>query len=150
MQGLRCFGAHFDAHSENLRFVEARYLRSLGVKPPALLAGDLNCLSPRDPYPDQLAELLARAGTQKYALPPRTDTYAELVEQGWQDALYACGAPENWVTAPRDRGGVHIDYRTDYLFTQGLTVESCRVHPLRQDESDHYPVVAEITWPVSS
>lgn len=150
VKGVRCLGAHFDSHSENLRFVEARYVRSLGVEGPALLAGDLNCLSPRDPYPDDLAELLQRAGTQKYDLPPRTDTYAELVQQGWRDALYAQGPPASWVTAPRDRGGVRIDYRTDYIFTKGLQVESCRVHPLQGEESDHYPVVAEITWPAGS
>jgi len=150
VNGLRCLAAHFDSHSENLRFVEARYVRSLQLEGPALLAGDLNCLSPRDPYPQNLAELLRQAGTQKYDLPPRTDTYAELVQQGWQDALYADGPPAGWVTAPRDRGGVRIDYRTDYIFTKGLTITSCRVHPLRGAESDHYPVVCDFTWPACS
>ncbi len=38
-----------------------------------------------------------------------------LERAGWRDPLIfrAAGAP--WATAPRDRGGVHIDARTDYV-----------------------------------
>lgn len=52
---LRVFATHLDSHHENLRFVEARYLRSLLpprdelARQPALLLGDLNSLSRRDP-----------------------------------------------------------------------------------------------------
>ena len=38
-----------------------------------------------------------------------------LERAGWRDPmpLRPTGAP--WATAPRDRGGVHIDTRTDYV-----------------------------------
>lgn len=150
VEGLHCFAPHFDSSTENMRFVEARFVRSLLSEGPALLAGDLNCIAPLDPYPADLEELLRRADVHKFSFPPRMDVYAELREQGWQDALYAKGRPMEWITAPRDRGGVHIDYRTDYILTRGLEVSSCRVHTLQHEESDHYPVVAEITWPAAS
>jgi exodeoxyribonuclease III len=119
--GLVAFGAHFDAHHESLRFVEARYLRSLVdpaafARAPHLLAGDLNSLSRRDPYPADLAERVRAAGTDKYGHPPRFEVVDELEAQGWIDTLYRRGPPAAWVTARRDRGGVSIDYRTDYLF----------------------------------
>lgn len=118
---LTLFAAHFDAHHENLRFVEARYLRSL-LEPTAfgegafLLAGDLNSLSRADPYPEDLAERVQRTGVTKYGHPPRFDVIDELEGFGWVDALRQRPTSPRWVTAHRNRGGVAIDYRTDYLF----------------------------------
>jgi exodeoxyribonuclease-3 len=117
---LTIFGAHFDSHNEDLRLAEARYLRAL-LSPSEfktksyLLAGDLNALSPRDPYPPDFAQKIKRAGTDKYGHPPRFDVINELENFGWIDTLRASNS-ERWVTAPRDRGGVFIEYRTDYIF----------------------------------
>jgi exodeoxyribonuclease-3 len=118
---LTLFGAHFEPKRESLRFVEARYLRSL-LDPAAfargryLLAGDLNALSLRDPYPAELAERVRAAGVDKYGHPPRFETIEEIEGFGWVDLLRQRPLSAAWVTAPRDRGGVRIDYRTDYLF----------------------------------
>ena len=142
------FGAHFDAKNENLRFVEARYLRSL-LDPSSFraglfaLAGDLNALSSADPYPPELEARLRESLTSKYHLPPRFEVMQELTECGWEDGLYL-KPPLRWVTASRNRGGVRIDYRTDYLlFSPALARHAAQVEviPIR-DESDHAPVLA--------
>lgn len=145
---LNVIGAHFDSKNENLRFVEARYLRSLldpadFKKGLYVLAGDLNALSRHDPYPVELEALLRQSMTTKYHLPPRFEVMEELAEFGWVDGLYL-RPPARWLTAPRDRGGVEIDYRTDYLlFSPKLAkrVGQVEVVPI-STESDHYPVQA--------
>lgn len=147
-QLLNVLGAHFDSKNENLRFVEARYLRSL--LDPAdfkqglyVLAGDLNALSRHDPYPADLESLLRQSMTTKYHLPPRFEVMEELAEFGWLDGLYL-KPPARWITAPRNRGGVHIDYRTDYLlFSPKLAQRVAQVEVVSIDnESDHYPLQA--------
>ena len=143
------FGGHFDSHHENLRFVEARYLRSL-IEPASfqtgqyLLLGDLNSLSRRDPYPDDFADLIRASGTDKYGHPPRFEVIDDLESFGWQDALRTRPLTLDWVTAERHRGGVHIDYRTDFIFASPRTAERlCGARVCREDAtSDHRPVVA--------
>jgi len=146
------WGAHFDSHTEDLRVVEARYLRSR-IDPQRfasrkfLLAGDLNAISRRDPYPADLAAKVAAAGTDKFGHPPRFDTIGELESAGWVDLLYAGRKPKRWITASRDRGGVHIDYRTDYLFASpalASTLKSIEVVEAA-GASDHDAVVADFT-----
>ncbi len=148
---LKVLGTHFDAHDEDRRLVEARYLLDrFGegelASRPCLLLGDLNSLSRRDPYPEDLADLLRRAGTTKYGDPPRFEVMAALEGAGFVDCLRAGSAPPAaWVTAPRDRGGVHIDYRTDYVLASPSLVprlRSVEVVALTEQESDHFPVVA--------
>ena len=147
---LQVFAAHFDSHHENLRFVEARFLRSLldparFAAAPFLLAGDLNALSRRDPYPADLAARLAAAGTDKYGLPPRFEVVDEIEAMGWIDLLHAQGPPPRWITARRERGGVRIDYRTDYLFASpSLAARRTSMEILDvRGASDHDAVVAD-------
>ncbi|HZE97953.1 MAG TPA: endonuclease/exonuclease/phosphatase family protein [Planctomycetota bacterium] len=150
--GVTLFGAHFDSHNENLRFVEARFLRSR-IDPARfasgkyLLAGDLNALSRRDPYPADLAARLATAGTDKYGHPPRFDVTEELEAAGWIDLLYHRGTPPRWISARRNRGGVHIDYRTDYLYASPAMAQALTSIDIvdADDASDHAAVVAEFT-----
>jgi exodeoxyribonuclease-3 len=115
---LHGFATHFDASSEDLRLKDARKVNSLAAGPAegfALLAGDLNALSPRDPYPPDFDARLVAAATDKYGHPARFDVIRTLEAFGWSDTLHAT-SPEHWVTAHRDRGGVPIDTRTDYVF----------------------------------
>ncbi|MCO5167150.1 MAG: endonuclease/exonuclease/phosphatase family protein [Planctomycetes bacterium] len=144
---LVLLGTHFDAHDEDLRLVEARHLRRL-VTPStgqALLLGDLNALSRRDPYTGDLARALRRAGVTKYGDPPRFDVMDELEAQGWVDALRLRPAGTRWVTAPRERKGVRFDARTDYVLASSelaARLVSAEVVPC-DGASDHEPVVAE-------
>ncbi|RKH07491.1 endonuclease/exonuclease/phosphatase family protein [Corallococcus carmarthensis] len=118
---LTLFAAHFDSHHETLRFVEARYLRSL-LEPAAfgerafLLAGDLNSLSRADPYPVDLADRVRRARVDKYGHPPRFDVVDDLEGFGWVDTLRLKPGSPQWVTARREREGEVIDFRTDFVF----------------------------------
>lgn len=125
---LTVFGTHYDAHQEDLRYVEAQYL--LGLLDPAtfreglyLLAGDLNSLSRKDPYPPDFAEKVRTSGTDKYGHPPRYSVMDALEGFGWVDTLYHRQTPPQWVTARRDRGGVTIDYRTDYILASPRMAE---------------------------
>lgn len=146
---LTLFAAHFDAHHENLRFVEARYLRSR-VSPAAfgegdfVLAGDLNCLSRADPYPVDLSDRLRRAGMDKYGHPPRFDVIDDLESFGWVDVLHRRPASSRWVTARRQRNGEVIDFRTDYLFASLRLTErllGCEVVDVGE-ASDHHALTA--------
>lgn len=147
-------GTHFDSHGEDERLRDARTLcdvapRARITNERVLVAGDLNALSRRDPYPhdDELERLLRSAGTEKYGFPPRFDVMPLLEKHGFIDLLYAGGrkpAGDGWVTAVRARGGVRIDYRTDYLLASPLLAPECKhVEVLRcAGASDHEPVIA--------
>jgi exodeoxyribonuclease-3 len=146
---LTLFGTHYDAHYEDRRLVEARYLCDLldsrtfheGLY---LLAGDLNSLSRKDPYPADLAERLLAAGTHKYGHPPRFSVLDTLESFGWVDVLYHRQTPAQWVTAQRDRGGVRIDYRTDYILASPRMAERLIGAEVVDvgGASDHHAVVA--------
>ncbi len=141
---LRGFTSHFDSHNENLRFVEARFVASR-IEAGAFhsgdyfLGGDLNSLSPLDPYPADLEALLRENLITKYHLPPRFEVMEELANFGWRDGLHLRPL-RRWATSPR-KG---IDLRTDYLLFSPKLAESvaeCEVLPLA-GESDHAPVLA--------
>lgn len=144
---LVLLGTHFDAHDEDLRLVEARYVGGLvraAAPGLALLVGDLNSLSRKDPYPPDLEDLLRRAEVTKYGLPPRFDVMDELLAQGWVDALRLRPADARWVTAPRERRGVRFDARTDYVLTSpdlAARLVAAEVVPCA-GVSDHEPVLA--------
>lgn len=137
------FGTHFDSHGEDQRLRDARTLCTI-IDPTRqserlLVAGDLNALSTRDPYPHDLAEKLKSAGTEKYGMPPRFEVMPLLEGHGLVDLR-----PEPWVTAMRDRGGVRIDYRTDYLLASPALAADCKSVEVIACEgaSDHEPVLA--------
>lgn len=137
-------GTHFDSHGEDERLRDARTANAIApasrlVSERVVLAGDLNALSRRDPYPVDLDRLLLAAGTEKYGHPPRFDTIDLLEANGWLDQR-----PDPWVTAVRNRGGVRIEYRTDYVFASPVLAPSCTgVRVVASNgASDHEPVLA--------
>ncbi|WP_224249830.1 endonuclease/exonuclease/phosphatase family protein [Hyalangium gracile] len=143
------FGTHYDAHNEDARLVEARYLCDL-LDPVTfreglyLLAGDLNSLSRKDPYPADFAERVREAGTDKYGHPPRFSVLDTLESFGWVDTLYYRQAPAQWVTARRQNNGVVIDYRTDYVLASPRMAERLIQAEVVDvgEASDHHAVVA--------
>jgi exodeoxyribonuclease-3 len=146
---LTVFGTHYDAHAEEPRLREAKYLN--GLLAPTdfheglyLLAGDLNSLSRRDPYPSNLAAQVRAAGTDKYGHPPRFSVIEELEAFGWVDTLYHRQDAPPWVTAHRERGGISIDYRTDYIFASPrMAARLLHAHVVDVGTaSDHHAVVA--------
>ncbi|HYI00551.1 endonuclease/exonuclease/phosphatase family protein [Hyalangium sp.] len=143
------FGTHYDAHHEDPRLVEARYLCDL-LDPITfreglyLLAGDLNSLSRRDPYPPDFAGRVRAAGTDKYGHPPRFSVLETLESFGWVDTLYHRGPPAEWVTARRQNNGVQIDYRTDYILASPRMAERLIGAEVVDvgEASDHHAVLA--------
>jgi exodeoxyribonuclease III len=138
------FGTHFDSHGENQRLRDARTLCKIAHRDRiaaerVLVAGDLNALSTRDPYPHDFADKLQSAGTEKYGMPPRFEVMPLLEGHGLVDLR-----PDPWVTAMRDRGGVRIDYRTDYLLASPALASECKnVEVIASaGASDHEPVLA--------
>jgi exodeoxyribonuclease-3 len=152
---VRILGAHFDAHGEDERLRDARTLCALAPTATlgaarALVAGDLNALSRQDPYPADLDAKLVQAGVDKYGHPPRFEVMEVLERGGWTDLLHArlpAGAAATWVTAVRDRGGVRIDYRTDYVLASAPLAAACTAVEVLACEgaSDHEPVIARFT-----
>lgn len=151
------FGTHLVAANEDARLAEAEVLLSL-VAPSlsrgaeVIVAGDLNALSPGDPYPEDLDERFARLGIVKYGRPARFGVMRRLFEAGLVDALArrAEGAP--WVTAVRGRrdGGIdngeRVNTRTDYVLLSPSLVprlRGCGVVDVR-DASDHHGVYADL------
>lgn len=145
VQGVEVLTTHLDGHDEDLRLAEARWLSTLGLQHrQAVLAADLNSLSPYDPYPADLDERLERACILKYGRQARRDVMFEFHRAGWRDALHLRGQPAEWVTAVREG----ISFRTDYaLVAPTLTaqVEECRVQPVGEDVSDHCPVLLSLS-----
>ncbi len=143
---LRMLVTHFDSHNEEARLREVEALRRhLGdLRGEIVLAGDLNAISPHDPYPDDLAQRVLRAGVDKYGHPPRFDVMKALLADGWIDLLAHRPAGSPWVTAPRDRGGVHIDWRTDYILASpALARWPAQAEVVDMSEaSDHHGVLA--------
>ncbi|RKG90810.1 endonuclease/exonuclease/phosphatase family protein [Corallococcus sp. CA049B] len=149
---LTLFAAHFDSHHEALRFVEARYLRSL-IDPAAfgardfILAGDLNSLSRADPYPVDLADRVRRARVDKYGHPPRFDVIDDLESFGWLDTLRLKPGSSPWATARRQREGEVIDFRTDYVFASPALARRLLVAHVVDvgSASDHHAVTASFS-----
>ena len=142
---LWILGTHLDSHGEDQRMVEAKLLCERMPAGPGVLVGDLNALSPRDPYAAELSERLWQGGVHKYGHPLRHDVIEALEAAGWIDSLHMGGAPAQWVTAPRERGGVRFDSRTDYtMVTPALRdrVVSTEITDIEMPAvSDHAPVV---------
>lgn len=141
----KIFGTHFDSHDEDARLRDARTMcEVVDVADSVLVAGDLNALSTRDPYPPDLSEKLKAAGTEKYGVPARFEVMPLLERHGLVDLLYQGGPPRKWVTAERDRGGVRIDYRTDYLLASPSLAARCESVEILacHGASDHEPVLA--------
>jgi exodeoxyribonuclease-3 len=154
---ITLLGTHLDAHGEDRRLLEARYvverLRPAALAGArALLLGDLNALTPRDPYPPELPLRLEAARIDKYGHPPRMEVLSLLAAAGWVDLL-ARSRPERlqpgqphprWVTAVRGGGLVHA--RTDYVLASALLADRL-VDAAVLDcggASDHEPVVARL------
>jgi len=148
VQGIHLLATHLDAHSEDTRLGEVRWLNQLGLQhQEAVLAADLNSLSLHDPYPRNLSDQLTYLGMTRFGRGGRFDVCRELATAGWLDALYAPLAPgqrpEQWVTARRQG----IGFRSDYIMISPSLrprLRECRVEVISEAVSDHFPVLCEL------
>lgn len=141
---------HLVARSEEERVAEIDWFLSQPRQ--GVLAGDLNSLSPEDPYSDDFAQALLESGVEKYSVPLRFGVFEQLFEAGWlglppvengrQDGYH-------WVTRWRTESTPPIPTRTDYILTtpeiRPAVIKLWNVD-LKHKESDHNPVVADFEW----
>lgn len=138
------FNLHLVAGAEAERMNELEYVLSQ-ISDGGVLMGDLNSLSPRDPYQPGSAENLWSAGCHKYGVPFSFHVMETLFQDGWCE-------PERlgseWVTRWRTETKPATPTRTDYALVKGDARSRARhfqVHPLTQAESDHCPLILELS-----
>lgn len=146
---LTFFNIHLVARTEEERVSEIRWF--LQSPREGVLAGDLNCLSPDDPYTPELAMRLLEAGVKKYGNPPRFDTMELLRENGWHAIRPGNNGRDGteWVTRWRTEVTPPLPTRTDYVLTSSAVLpclSSVWHVDLKHEESDHNPVVADFEW----
>ncbi len=148
---LLLLATHLVSSDEDSRLIEVDQLVTL-ISPerlaarPCMLVGDLNALDRDDPYPADLDRLLAAAGVDKYGHPPRFEVMDRLRAAGWNDALRTRPRSDRWVTARRDRGGVVVNTRTDYILVSAPLAARLTGADVIDvgSASDHHALVAEI------
>jgi endonuclease/exonuclease/phosphatase family metal-dependent hydrolase len=136
------FHTHLVANSEEERLAELEWF--LGEERSGILVGDLNSLSPTDPYPDDFAERLADSGVEKYGNPPSHAVMTGFHDAGWS----APNIEGEWVSRWRNELDPPLPTRTDYILAKGAAREALQtisVVPLENEESDHFPVVAHFS-----
>ena len=160
---LRILGAHLVSSNEDARLAETDVLRSLitpslDLGEDVILAGDLNSLSPNDPYPDDLGERFARLGITKYGQPARFDVLRRLLASGLVDTLDRRPPGSAWASAVRGRrdggpdSGEQVLTRTDYVLVSphlaGRIIEGGVIDV--GSASDHHAVYADLRETVSA
>lgn len=154
---LTLFGAHLCAADEDQRLAEVDVLLShlqpaLLTDTPVALLGDLNALSPEDPYPDDLGLRFSRLGIRKYGPRPRYDVMRRLLATGLHDPLPRRKPGTPWVTAvrgyrpPAPATDETVDTRTDYVLLGPLAapyLRDCGVIHVGA-ASDHHGVYVDL------
>lgn len=144
------FNIHLVARGEKERVKEISWF--LDSPREGVLAGDLNCLSPDDPYPPEIAAQLLEAGVKKYGDPLCFDTMNLLRDHNWHTVATGGHGHEDgthWVTRWRTESSPPLPTRTDYVLASS-TIFPCLKSvwhvDLKRGESDHNPVVADFEW----
>lgn len=146
LPALRVLVVHLPWHDEDARLAEVEALLALlpagWTGEPWLLLGDLNSLSPRDPWPATLGADLTAQGVSKFGLPPRFDVLRRLLEAGWVDCVDAARGPE-WHTV--ERRGLRL--RPDHaLASPALAARAREARSLcAGGASDHRPLLLRFT-----
>lgn len=141
---------HLIARAESERVAEIDWF--LGQPRRGILAGDLNCLCPQDPYEPQLARALVKSGVEKYGNPIEFDVFERLMQGDWRGKPPAENGRRDgyhWVTRWRTEVSPPLPTRTDYvLATPDARPALLKVWnvDLKHRESDHNPVVADFDW----
>jgi len=117
-----------------------------------VLLGDLNSLSPHDPYPDDLTEQLRQHDINKFGMPPDFAIIKKLEQAGWIDALLKQPTYDGQLhvtvkEASDDKD--HLNLRLDYIMGNDRLMKRVRqVEVLASEESekasDHFPIIANI------
>lgn len=154
-QQLAILNVHLDPWQEQSRVRELdRLLRTIDRTLPTIVTGDLNSLSRRDAYGDQMLAELQRRGISKYGHSELEFTVTDYLEQaGFVDVaarLQSMRATTPTAATPeKDR---EAPVRIDYLFATP-DIAACAqqaaviVNDFTESISDHYPVVVDFVFP---
>lgn len=147
---------HFSPKSEDWRLNEINQINNLLTQYKSdsmMLLGDLNSLSPHDPYSDRLAADLKRHKISKFGNPPRFEVISALENAGWKDALICNRGSdlklEITVTEASDDRD-HLDLRLDYVMVNETLISRIQNIKIINNEktrraSDHFPVIVELS-----
>ncbi len=154
---LRILGAHLVSSHEDARLAETDVLlslvhASLAQGEDLILAGDLNSLSPRDPYPADLGERFVQLGITKHGNPPRFDVLRRLFSIGLLDSFDRRTPDAPWASAVRGRRdggpdqGQRVLTRTDYVLLSASLAQRLVNGGIVDvgQASDHHAVYADL------
>jgi endonuclease/exonuclease/phosphatase family metal-dependent hydrolase len=147
---------HANPFSEETRVAEyRRLLRILKKFPHAVVMGDFNAISPRDPYGKAFLARVKKCGIKKFGTNKlRFDAIRTLERGGMIDAAHALKKPFT-ATAPTpwNRDRMHsVPVRLDYAFvTHSLKPFLKNFRVLKNADSnrasDHFPILLELKSP---
>jgi endonuclease/exonuclease/phosphatase family metal-dependent hydrolase len=150
---LAIVGTHLTPFTEEERLEEVNLiLDAVRRFDNAVIMGDLNALSPQDPYPDFSYESLNEKQRAKFAADEalQFDVVEEILSAGFVDVSAFLGK-NDIATAPTaiTDDEAHADTRLDYIFVSSALAQYVSEYTVVKDHnaeiaSDHYPVTAEL------
>ncbi len=150
---LAIVGTHLTPFTEEERLEEVEViLDAVNRFDHAVIMGDLNALSPQDPYEHLSYDTLNEKQRGKFASDEdiRFDVIEEILSAGFVDVSVLLDKNET-PTAPTaiTDDEAHSDTRLDYIFVSSPLVQHVNAYDVVKDSnaevaSDHYPVTAEL------
>jgi exodeoxyribonuclease-3 len=151
---LSVFLTHLTPGTEDARVREMNQILSY-VQPnsPTVIMGDLNSLSPNDPYQDaELLEVFRKSEIKKFGVDTvRKDLISKLQNAGFKDSSVLTDSPfEPTVPTRFNSDPAHAtELRLDYIFlSNNLKNHLAKYDVVKNSEtdqiSDHYPVLVEL------
>lgn len=150
---LAIVGTHLTPFTEEERLEEVEIiLEAVRRFDNAVIMGDLNALSPQDPYPHLSYEALNKKQRDKFAADEELQfgVVEEILSAGFVDASVLLDK-NDIPTAPTaiTDDEAHSDTRLDYIFVSSPMAQYVSEYDVVQNHnaevaSDHYPVTAEL------
>ena len=139
---------HLHSGNEDLRLRELDIIDREKKHMPTILMGDLNALSPKDTYPDNLMKTLQDLKITKFGENNLRREVITRLEAEYIDAVRLFSKEfEYSVPTPFNKDYKHADkLRLDYLFTtQGIKPKLAKIIRNKETDnlSDHYPILLE-------
>ena len=152
---LSIFLTHLTPGTEDARVREMNQLLTyVQLGDQTVIMGDLNSLSPNDPYNDtELLDIFRKSEIQKFGVDTiRKDLISKLQNAGFKDSSVLTDSPfEPTVPTRINSDLAHgTELRLDYIFISGNLKQSLGKYDVVKTSetdqiSDHYPILVELT-----